>query len=756
MERSIDFLRDEVRCGFYIPTAIKQAWAATLAVLDEIDRICEKNDIKYFADWGTFLGAVRHGGFVPWDDDLDICMLREDYNRFREVCDEELPDEFVIHDYERKEDHWLFLARVVNNEKMCFEDEYLKTHNNFPWLAGVDIFIKDYLYEDDEKEIARDKDIMHMVAFVELINDGNVDAKVIQSNLDEINRRHNTNIRNDGTNRELCIKLYRLAEQLMSEVKPEETSRIGQIFPMILKSGPGVAEKKELYDDVIRIPFEDITIPVPAAYNRMLTSRYGNYTEIHKVWSGHDYPFFEGQREEMEELSGEDFSRFTFDKSMTDRPVPDMANSLKTTARECVNELYRLHELASKLLSDNNIEELINCINEEQQLAVDFGTLIENVKGEDNAFAKNVVGELQKFCDALWEEFQVLERGEELSDVSLSKEALDNVNDSVNINILECKEILFLPIGPSEWKSLYPYYVREIEQDNTDVYVLPLPLLKKDYYGNVNMTEEEIQEAVHMDEYPEGINYMNWFDYDISIHCPDKGYIQNPYDEANPCITVPGNYFASNIRHFTDNITYIPIAETAEFKEDDIVDQYNLKHYVTAPGIVYADEVIVQSENIKTQYVNALSTFAGEDTRDYWRNKIKMKDDSVKNTENGKKRILYCIGVNEIYEKKDVLVESIKNRIEILKNAEGDLDVTFTIFPEDKTQWKHVDEALSDEVFGIMDNTTGFDFLDSGLSKVEEVAGEYDAYYGSPSPYVVAFSSQKKPVMLCDYSVELD
>ena len=56
----------------------------------------------------------------------------------------------------------------------------------------------------------------------------------------------------------------------------------------------------------------------------------------------------------------------------------------------------------------------------------------------------------------------------------------------------------------------------------------------------------------------------------------------------------------------------------------------------------------------------------------------------------------------------------------------------------------------------IMDNTTGFDFLDNGLSKVEEVAEEYDAYYGSPSPYVVAFSSQKKPVMLCDYSVELD
>ena len=56
------------------------------------------------------------GGFVPWDDDLDICMLREDYIRFREVADAELPGEYVIHDYGRQEDHWLMLARVWKRE----------------------------------------------------------------------------------------------------------------------------------------------------------------------------------------------------------------------------------------------------------------------------------------------------------------------------------------------------------------------------------------------------------------------------------------------------------------------------------------------------------------------------------------------------------------------------------------------------------------------------------------------------------------
>ncbi|MBQ3787039.1 MAG: LicD family protein, partial [Lachnospiraceae bacterium] len=92
MNHTTEFFRDEVRNGFYIPTAIKQAWACILDVLKEIDDICRRHDIRYFADWGTLLGTVRHGGFIPWDDDLDICMLRDDYVRFRQVADAELPE----------------------------------------------------------------------------------------------------------------------------------------------------------------------------------------------------------------------------------------------------------------------------------------------------------------------------------------------------------------------------------------------------------------------------------------------------------------------------------------------------------------------------------------------------------------------------------------------------------------------------------------------------------------------------------------
>ena len=83
------YLNGEIRDGFYVESTMKKAWAAEIEVLNEVDRICRQYDIQYFADWGTLLGTIRHKGFVPWDDDMDITMKREDYTRFCQIVQQE-------------------------------------------------------------------------------------------------------------------------------------------------------------------------------------------------------------------------------------------------------------------------------------------------------------------------------------------------------------------------------------------------------------------------------------------------------------------------------------------------------------------------------------------------------------------------------------------------------------------------------------------------------------------------------------------
>ena len=77
-------------------TVLRQAQLVMLRMLKIIDYICRKHDISYWMCSGTLLGAVRHKGFIPWDDDLDICMIREDYERFVEIAVNEFPEDMML------------------------------------------------------------------------------------------------------------------------------------------------------------------------------------------------------------------------------------------------------------------------------------------------------------------------------------------------------------------------------------------------------------------------------------------------------------------------------------------------------------------------------------------------------------------------------------------------------------------------------------------------------------------------------------
>ena len=76
--------------------ALEDIWAVELEILDEIDRVCTENGLRYSLAYGTLLGAIRHGGFIPWDDDIDIMMPREDYDRLIQIWPAVARKEFLI------------------------------------------------------------------------------------------------------------------------------------------------------------------------------------------------------------------------------------------------------------------------------------------------------------------------------------------------------------------------------------------------------------------------------------------------------------------------------------------------------------------------------------------------------------------------------------------------------------------------------------------------------------------------------------
>ena len=154
------YFEDEVRDGFYVNGLMKKCWAAQIEVLSDIATICTKYNIKWYADCGTLLGAVRHGGFIPWDDDLDICMFREDYIRFLSVAENELKSiysNYRIHNF-HNEDFWEMISRVDNATSIEYSKEHLAKFHGYPFRAGVDIFPLDYMCENRAEEEERMRD----------------------------------------------------------------------------------------------------------------------------------------------------------------------------------------------------------------------------------------------------------------------------------------------------------------------------------------------------------------------------------------------------------------------------------------------------------------------------------------------------------------------------------------------------------------------------------------------------------------------
>lgn len=109
-----------------------------LEILDEIDRVCRENGLTYFLAYGTLLGAVRHHGYIPWDDDIDVYMPRKDYERFQEIAASSLGPKYFFRNGKSDPKLWLKFGKVEKRGTVFLESRYL--HADIEMGVYVDVF----------------------------------------------------------------------------------------------------------------------------------------------------------------------------------------------------------------------------------------------------------------------------------------------------------------------------------------------------------------------------------------------------------------------------------------------------------------------------------------------------------------------------------------------------------------------------------------------------------------------------------------
>lgn len=243
---------------------------AELDILTEIDKICRKHDIQYFVAYGTLLGAVRHGGFIPWDDDIDIGMLRDDYERFLAVSQNELPSKYMLQHYTTEASTPTYFAKVRNKNTLFCE----KYAESIPMCKGiyVDIFPFDKVSDSSREN--------KWISFVSLFLHEIYIAKSVSVIADP----------DPSTQTRFFSSLRKISHLL---VKPIPKSKAYHWLDTYLRKRNNSSSSMISYCGKISgsfpenkvfplksLPFESLIVPVPCDTDYVLKKEYGDYMQL--------------------------------------------------------------------------------------------------------------------------------------------------------------------------------------------------------------------------------------------------------------------------------------------------------------------------------------------------------------------------------------------------------------------------------------------------------------------------------------------
>lgn len=294
-----NYFEKEVREGFEVASMMKRAWAGQLEVLQVIREICERHNIKWFADYGTLLGAVRHKGFIPWDDDMDIGMTRDQLNKFIHYAKNELPEGYKLLCMDLEPEYDSLIVRVVNSTVVSTDAERMEKYHGCPYVLGIDIFPMDYLSRVPEERALHLELVNILLGAVDNVTAPDASKEEVESYIAQVEELLGAKI--DRT-RSLKSALLSMVEKLSSIYGPDESDEVTGIWRLIWQKD--FVFPKEWFTDLIELPFETVTIPAPAKYHEVLSLKVGeDYMTPIRVET-HNYPFYKKQEDILSERLG--------------------------------------------------------------------------------------------------------------------------------------------------------------------------------------------------------------------------------------------------------------------------------------------------------------------------------------------------------------------------------------------------------------------------------------------------------------------
>lgn len=280
------FLEEEVRCDYTVSKEMKKVWAVELDLLSEFQRVCKCHNLKYSVCGGTLLGAIRHKGFIPWDDDIDVMMMRDEYEKLCKLA-HEFKHPYFFQTEETDPGSLRGHAQLRNSETTGILRHELKWKRPFNQGIFIDIFPLDNCPDNQT--------IFKLGGYLSKF------LKKCSSLFANISVRHDN--KNDNVVIRLLHKLFYPINKWLMDVfynafefvikhlgsKNSEIVSMLSVFYFMEK----MKRKKVWMESLTEVPFENISVSVPSSYEEVLTSFFGDWHQFVKGGSLHGGAFFD-------------------------------------------------------------------------------------------------------------------------------------------------------------------------------------------------------------------------------------------------------------------------------------------------------------------------------------------------------------------------------------------------------------------------------------------------------------------------------